>query len=301
MGKVFIAGLINIETTLQVDTFPIPYFPVRYPFYGVNSSVSGVGYNIAKALTILGDEVYFASLIGQDLAGDTVRQSLLNDGIANGLILSNLQTTAQSVILYDGEGQRQIHTDLKDIQERTFPLELARKALVGCDLAVLCDINFARPLLVLAGELGIPIATDAHTLGGLDDAYHQDFLQVAHIVFISDEKLSEPPEIFAKQMIDRFGTQIVVIGLGSRGALLSIKGNDTVTHFPTVKTRPIVNTIGAGDALFSCFVHEYVRHGNPGIALARAMVFASYKIGSVGAADGFLTDNELDEWVCKVA
>jgi len=47
MPNILVSGLINIETTLRVDGFPIAYNPVNYPFFGVNSSVSGVGYNIA--------------------------------------------------------------------------------------------------------------------------------------------------------------------------------------------------------------------------------------------------------------
>ena len=65
MSRVFVAGLINMETTLAVDAFPIPYFPVRYPFFGVQTTVSGVGYNLAKALVTLGDSIHFASLIGK--------------------------------------------------------------------------------------------------------------------------------------------------------------------------------------------------------------------------------------------
>jgi len=49
MSTIFISGLINIETTVQVEGFPIEYSPVRYPFFGVRSTVSGVGYNVAKA------------------------------------------------------------------------------------------------------------------------------------------------------------------------------------------------------------------------------------------------------------
>jgi ribokinase len=45
VGSILVSGLINIETTLKVDSFPIEYSPVRYPFFGVNSAVSGVGYN----------------------------------------------------------------------------------------------------------------------------------------------------------------------------------------------------------------------------------------------------------------
>ncbi len=42
MAKVLVSGLINIETTLKIDRFPFEYAPVRYPFFGVNSTVSGV-------------------------------------------------------------------------------------------------------------------------------------------------------------------------------------------------------------------------------------------------------------------
>ena len=66
MSNILVSGLINIETTLKVDGFPIAYEPVRYPFWGVRSTVSGVGYNIAKALTTLGDSVRLLSLIGRD-------------------------------------------------------------------------------------------------------------------------------------------------------------------------------------------------------------------------------------------
>ncbi|MEZ4556777.1 MAG: hypothetical protein R2854_10085 [Caldilineaceae bacterium] len=53
-----VAGHVNIETTLRVDGFPLDYFPVTYPFFGINSTVAGVGFNIAKALHTLGDEAF---------------------------------------------------------------------------------------------------------------------------------------------------------------------------------------------------------------------------------------------------
>ncbi len=32
MAQILVSGLINIETTLRVDGFPLPYAPVHYPF-----------------------------------------------------------------------------------------------------------------------------------------------------------------------------------------------------------------------------------------------------------------------------
>ena len=44
--RITVSGLINIETTLKVRKFPIEYYPIDYPFFGVQSEVSGVAYNV---------------------------------------------------------------------------------------------------------------------------------------------------------------------------------------------------------------------------------------------------------------
>lgn len=73
---ILVSGLINLETTLQIEQFPVNYYPVQYPFFGINSTVSGIGYNVAKALTTLGNTVHLVSIIGRDLSGKLVRESL---------------------------------------------------------------------------------------------------------------------------------------------------------------------------------------------------------------------------------
>jgi ribokinase len=123
MPRILVSGLINIETTLKIDGFPLPYFPAHYPLDGVASSVSGVGYNIAKALTTLGDDVALLSIIGQDFASNQVRAALTSDSIADDHVLGLMAETAQSEILYDSDGRRQIHVDLKNIQAQTYPLD----------------------------------------------------------------------------------------------------------------------------------------------------------------------------------
>ncbi len=297
MSDILVSGLINVETTLRVEGFPIEYTPVRYPFFGVNSTVSGVGYNVAKALATLGDEVRLLSLIGRDLAGGLVRESLAADGIAQDFVVEGPEHTAQSVILYDPGGRRQINTDLKDIQERIYPEAAFDRALAGCSLAVLCNVNFSRPFLAKAQRAGVPIATDVHAIADLDDAYNRDFMAAADVLFLSDEALPCPPEEWARRMLDRYGPEIIVVGLGARGALLAVRSDSFVGRFPAVRTRPVVSTIGAGDALFSAFVHVYHQTGDPYAAIRRATVFASYKIGIAGAADGFL-DPEALERLC---
>ena len=69
MSKILVSGLCNIETTLKVNKFPIEYYPIDYPFFGIKSSVSGVAYNISKALKTLGDDVTLVSYVGNDFEG----------------------------------------------------------------------------------------------------------------------------------------------------------------------------------------------------------------------------------------
>jgi ribokinase len=294
-SPILISGLVNIETTVRVDGFPIPYFPVRYPFFGVRSTVSGVGVNISTALSTLGNPVRLLSLVGDDAPGRLAREALRGRGLDDRYVLAQAAETAQSAILYDGDGRRQIHVDLKDIQEQVYPTALFDEAAEGCRLAVLCNINFSRPLLALARGRGMVIASDVHAIAELDDPYNADFMRAADILFMSHERLPAPPEEWAGDVLARYGSRIVVIGLGADGALLAVKG-DAPLRTPAVVTRPVVNTIGAGDALFSAFLHVYTQTNDPYLAIRKAVVFASYKIGAAGAAEGFLDAAGLESW-----
>lgn len=295
MSIILVSGLINLEVTLQVDGFPLEYNPVRYPFFGVNSSVSGVGYNVAKALKSLGDKVRLLALIGNDPAAALVRLALDADRLPSGYVLNTLEHTPHSVILYDSNGRRAINVDLKDIQDRVYPPEPYEQAARDCDVAVLCNVNFSRPFLAKARQAGKLIATDVHTISSLDDDYNRDFMAAAHVLFMSSERLPTAPEDWARQVMNRFGNEIVVIGLGAEGALLAVKRDHAVERIPARQLRPIINTIGAGDALFSAFVHVYARTHDPYEAIQKAVIFASYKIGTAGAAEGFLDQARLNQ------
>ena len=299
MANIVVSGLINVETTLRVDGFPVHYQPVRFPVHSVETTVSGVGYNVAQALSTLGHQVRLLSLYGNDPVGALVAAAIREAGLDEQYVLATMPATAQSVILYDGSGRRSISVDLKDIQERNYPAALFKTALSGVDLAALCNISFSRPFLQQARAAGVTVATDVHTIADLEDPYNQDFMAAADILFMSDEKLPCPPEEWARRVQARYGTPLVVIGLGEAGALLAVREDNYVGRVPAVPTRPVVNSIGAGDALFSAFVHGFLRGRDPYAALRQAVVFASYKIGDKGGAAGFLDAQALGEWVAR--
>ena len=292
--KILVSGLVNIETTVPVEGFPVPYFPICYPYFGVNTQVSGVGFNICKALKTLGDVVCLTSMTGPDFPGDYIRRELEAISVSAEHVLPSLGQTPNSVVLYDPEGKRQIYCDLKDIQETAYSFDPT--LLEGVDLVAACNINFNRPLLQLAKAAGKPIATDVHVLSDIHDAYNRDFLECADIVFLSDEGIPGDYRAFLTVLAQAYPCRIIVLGRGEKGAAMYLRDSGRILEAPCVHTGPVVNTVGAGDALFSAFVHFTAKGCPPEEALYLAQIFASHKIAVPGGANGFRSEEDILNW-----
>lgn len=293
MSKVLISGLVNTETTVRVRKFPIDYYPIDYPFFGVNTAVSGVAYNIAQALTTLGDEVQLLSMSGDDFSAEYIKNELESAGISPDYIQSCLKETPSSVVLYDETGKRQIYCDLKNIQESSYGF--SQKQVADADLVVACNINFNRELLHLAKKMGKTVATDVHVLGNIWDAYNREFMECADILFLSDEAVGEDPHGFLWKLAHTYHPQIIVMGLGDKGALIYLREEDLFHEMPAAYVGEVVNTVGAGDALFSAFLHYYVKGYAPVDCLRRAQIFAAAKIRVSGASKGFVSEEDVEE------
>lgn len=299
MSRIVVSGLVNVETTLNIGKFPVEYTPIEYKFFGLKSNVAGVAYNVAKALSHLEDNVELLSMVGKDGESKVVLEGMANAGICDTHILPKLNETPTSLILFDDEGKRKIYCDLKDIQETDYPMENAKAVIEEADLVVACNCNFNRPLLKMAKEMGKTIATDVHVLSDLRDAYNSDFMQYADIVFMSDEIIvsdNKNPWDFLKEMYGMYSPKVIVLGRGSKGALMYLGDKDEFVELSAVKTKEVINTVGAGDALFSAFIHFYAKGMEEKECLKRAQVFASLKIAHNGASLGFEKEEEIERW-----
>jgi len=292
MKPILISGLVNIETTVPITGFPIEYHPIEYLFGGIESNVAGVGFNISAALKALGAEPCFWSVIGQDMNSQIIQGELRARKI-NCELFPAVNCAAHSVVLYDGTGARMIYCDLKDMQESRYPAEQVQSNLPDTDLAAVCNINFSRALLKPLRDKGVCIATDVHVLSDIADAYNAEFIEAADILFLSNENIIGREHEFINSLAQAYDNSVIVIGMGGDGALMYERKTDKISHYPARRTRDIVNTIGAGDALFSCFLYFYQKTKDPYASLENAMVFASWKIGEKGAAKGFLSEQEL--------
>jgi ribokinase len=292
VNNILVCGLTNIETTINVNRFPIEYSPIEYKVSGVNSSISGVGYNIVKALKTLDDDPVFLSIIGNDIYKDIILNDLEKDGIKTDYVLPLLEQTVQSGILYDGNN-RKIILDLKNVQEIKYPTDKAEDIINQIDVGIICNINFSRDFLKILKNNGKKIATDVHVLSDIYDKYNNDYIKYSDILFLSNGNITGKENDLINQLSQNYNHEIIVITMGENGLLIYVRGKHEIKRFNAIRTREVVNTIGAGDALFSCFLHYYCSTKDPYYSIRMAMLFASYKIGENGGAKGFLTGEEL--------
>lgn len=290
---ILVAGNANLQTTVPVPGFPLAYAPVRYPIRQIRSQVSGVGFLLAAALARLGHEVGLAAMVGDDPAGHAVRAAAQAAGIDT-TGLAETRETPLGVVLVAPDGQRSVHTDLKDVQEATYPPEPFAKLLAGTELAVLTNIGWCRPLLELATRAHVPIATDVQAISDPDDAYNTDWMRAATILACSHERLPIPPDDWAQTVMGRYGCRVHLVGLGADGCLLAQRAHPEATvdvgRVPAVAPRGVTDTTGAGDALLAGFLDGWIRGHTPQQATIRGVTLAGWKVG--GGA--WLTADELN-------
>ena len=107
--------------------------------------------------------------------------------------------------------------------------------------------------------------------------------------------IDEPYE-FVKALAAKYRPEIIILGQGAAGLILYDKNKNIIAHYNTVRTHGVVNTVGAGNALFSCFLHFYSKTHDSVFAVKNALLFASYKIGFMGTSNGFMTEQQITQW-----
>ena len=204
-----------------------------------------------------------------------------------------MAASPRSVILVGGEGRAAAFTDLKDALEQRYPLERFDALLDGVDHVHATNIEWALELGRHAKARGKRVSTDVQAIPSAGDPYNSRFIEIADVVFFSAENLTQSVEETIRAMWER-GVQVVVCGRGADGAVLGLRAGQTIESVPATPTRPIVSTIGAGDALAAGFLSGFTAGMAARDALRRAQLFAGHMIGETGATRGLLTAGELN-------
>lgn len=296
MSKILVAGILQEETIVRVDKIPVKNQPVTEIFNSIHTGIGGDAYNEAIALKWLGDDVDFFTMIGKYDSPKIVNPPSSEVFLDTDYILPKASATPAAVVFYDRERNQQIFEDIKNLRDIKYDLSLFKQALPGADLVVLANANFCKPMLHAALEAGKKVAVNIRNFKYRTETYNEEFLEAADILYLSDDNIDDDPYDFCKYIVDKYKTEILIYGMGADGVLLYSNKLDTYVCYKPVKTNEIVNTVGAGNALFSCFLHYYNQTGDSTLSIRNALLFASYKIGFIGTSIGFMTEKQIEDW-----
>lgn len=287
---ILVAGVVSLYISVNVRGFPVTYEPSAKPGWA-RSGTAGVASHIARVHRALGNDVRLCTLVGRDTAGEAIRAELARDGLSGPGVVES-PSSSLGVVLVDPSGRRMGMPHLTALDRVEYPFEVLREQARGADLLVLTNAKFVRPLLPRADALGIPIAVDVHLADDPAGEYNRPWLERARIVFCSHERLGDP-RAWVADLLRRYPRcEVAGVGMGARGALAGLRDGRLV-EVPAVAPAGVVNTSGAGDALFATFLDGWCRHGDAGAALRDGVLHAGWKVGHRLPASVSLTRAEL--------
>ena len=286
---VAVVGSANLDLVVEVS---------RPPFVGETllgraggRFSGGKGLNQAVASARSGAPTRFCGVVGADEAGDVLRQTLTDAGVASALRRSAVAPTGVAHVLAFDDGDNSIivaagaNAEL-DVDDAVAGIEGAAVVLAQLEIP-LASVAAALRAGRSAGSLTILNAAPAHeaTLGMLADV---DLLVVNE---------TECDDLGGVDRLHDAGAQIVVVTRGAGGVDLDRVGSDPV-HVDAFRIDP-VDTTGAGDAFCGALAAALAQGDPIEAALHRACAAGAIVAQHRGATTSALSPVSIAELVAS--
>jgi sugar/nucleoside kinase (ribokinase family)/RimJ/RimL family protein N-acetyltransferase len=289
VNPVVVCGPVNLETSVPADRFPVEA-AARRMVDGIEAHVSGIACNVAAGLAALDTPVRLTAITGADEVGQLVRRHLAGIRMLD-VSYVDVPESPQTVVLLAPDGTRAVFSDLKDTRSVALG---AAPDLEACSAFVPVAIPANVSAVRRAVQADLPVLVDVQTIETVTDPDREPFCEAATVLAMSGARIASDPADWLRRMGDRYGTPFMVLGLSDRGAMLARDAGTRIDHVPAL-TGPVRSTVGAGDALWACFIDGYLKGADPLWSLRRAVAAAGHKVASLGGTAGFATMAVLEE------
>lgn len=299
MGRVFVAGSINMDVVATADRHPrigetvagnaVLYFP------------GGKGANQAVAAAKLGAPTVLIGRLGKDAFGDELRKFLAAQGIDLSLVRETADAHTGTALITTANADNTIVV-IPGANALVDAADVAAPALARGDIAV---SQFEIPLATIAAFFQSARAAGATTIlnpapaveasRALLDLVDVLILNETELGLLAKAELHDADDharfIDAARSLQANGNKIICVTLGKRGVLALVDGKPRVIPGRTVKA---VDTTGAGD----CFVGAVAARLASGKSIYDALDYAnsaaSISVQRMGAAPSMPTVEEVD-------
>lgn len=291
MSRIVVAGIVSVRLAHQVDSFPVEFASNQHRRMSV--ALGGTGWTAATTLHALGADLAFATFVGSDPLALIATDGLRAKGWF-GPATMICEEQPRGLVLYDRTGARCGVSDVRSAWDFHYPVTVFETLLTPrCDLVLLNSVGFTRPLIDVAVDRGVPIATDVHLVRDVDYPRKQAWMRAAAVLACSHEQLPHGPHEWIESVWRRYATPFVLVGCGSDGVVLGAHRERAIWHVPAAVPRGVRYTSGAGDTLLAAFVHHHVTGADPVAAAQFAVLAAGWKVGGQPDEEFALSSDEL--------
>jgi len=287
---VVVVGNVGIDTSIygaDLNSSVESHFTENLDCVGQAGGYASRGY------AQLGLSAAFIGYVGDDHNGRFIRDELARDGIDTSALFTDPEGTSRSINVMFADGRRKNFYDGKGHMHLTPDLEICRSVLGHARLAHFNIPNWARSLLPAARDRGLTVACDIQDVVDPEDAYRDEFVRAADILFFSTVNHGDVAPLM--QAFSRSNPErIVVAGMGAEGC--AVRTQDGVQYFAAVGGEsPVVDTNGAGDSLAVGFLSSYVleRRGLRE-SVARGQIAARHTCGQKASSSHLITAEQLE-------
>jgi ribokinase len=298
MGRVFVAGSINMDVVATADRHPrigetvagkaVLYFP------------GGKGANQAVAAVKLGAPTTLIGRIGQDAFGDELKAFLIAQGIDLGFVRETNQAHTGTAIITVANADNTIVV-VPGANALVSAADVEAPNLAVGDIAV---SQFEIPLPTIGAFFKRARAAGATTILNPAPAiaFDADMLDLVDILILNESELGSLTKtelrdtddaarfIDAARSLQTGNDKIICVTLGQRGVLALVKGEPVIIAGRTVRA---IDTTGAGDCFVGAVAAQLAQGKSIRAALDYANVAASICVQRMGAAPSMPTAAEV--------
>jgi ribokinase len=298
MGRVFVAGSINMDVVATADRHPrigetvagnaVLYFP------------GGKGANQAVAAVKLGAPTTLIGRIGQDAFGEALKAFLDTQGIDLGFVRETNEAHTGTAIITVANADNTIVV-VPGANAFVSLADVDTPALAKGDVAV---SQFEIPLPTIRAFFKRARAAGATTILNPAPviAFDADMLDLVDILILNESELgcltktelrdtdAAARFVAAARSLPTGNDKIICVTLGQRGVLALINDEPVIIPGRTVKA---IDTTGAGDCFVGAVASQLAQGKSIRAALDFANVAASICVQRMGAAPSMPTAPEV--------
>jgi D-beta-D-heptose 7-phosphate kinase / D-beta-D-heptose 1-phosphate adenosyltransferase len=263
--KVLVVGDVMVDRYVygNVDRIspeaPVPVMNVTY-----ESSTGGGAANLAANCAAFGLETELLGIIGNDEAGDFLKNFCISHGINSNLVQNSSVTTTLKTRLVS-ETHQMFRVDRETTHDASLQHELLErfdKQIEDADVVILSDydkgtLQDLKPIIAKSRKYGVPVLVDPKKLDfenyrgcSLIKPNLKEFKSAMNIN--GDIEINQIEEL-ARTAIKNFNFDSMLITMGARGAVfINREGKSILTQAKKVE---VFDVSGAGDTVLAAFCY----------------------------------------------